>query len=386
MQPPPGSPFAGKQVCKLNKSLYGLKQAPLCWNVKINQVLLDIGFSRSVAEFGIYSMVKDGTITLVALYVDDLLIVSNDLLSIQSVKSSLSSKFKMKDLGLVSTFLGMQVSQSDVYVSVSLSHYLSGFLAEFELSNCNSVVTPFAAGVSLVPNGVVLSKTDASKYRTMVGKLLFAANTVRPDLSYAASALSRFIKEPHANHYAAAKHVLRYIKGTLSMCLEFKRQNTFDLVGYCDSDWAGDKVDRKSITGYLFMLGGTAITWKSTKQQTVALSSTEAEYMALGDAVKELLWLSQLLSNVGLKFNSSPIIFEDNEGCKLLSTHPVHHQRTKHIDIKHHFIRHHIAKGDCKIVSINTDNMIADMFTKSLGRLKFEKFTSLAGLKLIYDA
>ena len=383
MQPPPGSPAAGSKVCHLNKSLYGLKQAPLCWNVKINQVLIDFGFVRSMSEFGVYSLVIEKSVTLVALYVDDLLILSNSPSSIDSVKDVLSSHFKMKDLGAVSRFLGMQVSQRPGVVSMHLGQYLAGFLGDFNMSDCNTVQTPLAAGSSLVPEGKPLSDEDASLYRTMVGKLLFAANTVRTDLAYAASALSRFIKTPYANHYAAAKHVLRYIKGTLGLGLVFKKTTSFNLVGYCDSDWAGDKVDRKSITGYVYMLGNTAITWKSTKQQTVALSSTEAEYMALGDAVKELLWLTQLLKHIGLKMNKVPCIFEDNEGCRMLSTHPVHHQRTKHIDIKHHFVRHHISEGNCEIVSINTENMVADMLTKSLAKIKFNKFVGLAGMSNI---
>ncbi len=316
---------------------------------------------------------------------DDLLILSNNDSTIQSVKLSLSLHFRLKDLGLVSTFLGMQVSQGLSTVSVHLSRYLHHFLAEFHMSDCNSVTTPLASGISLVPDGHALSAADTSKYRTMVGKLLFAANTVRPDLSFAASALSRFIKSPHSNHLAAVKHVLRYVKGTLNYGLEFKKQESFNLIGYCDSDWAGDKVDRKSITGYVFMLGSTAITWKSTKQQTVALSSTEAEYMALGDAVKEVLWLSQLMVHIGLKLHSPPTIFEHNEGCKMLSTHPVHHQRTKHIDIKHHFVRDHIAAGDCQLVSIDTENMVADMFTKNLGSVKFLKFVKLSGIKSLSD-
>ncbi|TID16750.1 hypothetical protein CANINC_004107, partial [Pichia inconspicua] len=292
MHPPSGSPFTGK-VFGLKKSIYGLKQAPLCWNLKINQVLIDLGFNRSMAEFGVYSKVVEGKAVLVALYVDDLLIISNDSSNIKDVKFALSSHFQMKDLGLVSTFLGMQVKQESGRVTVSLERYLRNFLSDFNMGDCNSVTTPLVAGSSLVPDGTLLSSEEASRYRTMVGKLLFAANTVRPDLVYAASALSRYIKEPHRNHMVAGKHVLRYIKGSLNKGLVFKKQKVFKLVGYCDSDWAGDKADRKSITGYTFLLGNTAVTWKSTKQQTVALSSTEAEYMALGDAVKELLWLKQ---------------------------------------------------------------------------------------------
>jgi hypothetical protein len=380
MKIPDGVDAPAGMVCKLNKSLYGLKQAPLCWNNAINKVLVGAGFNRSLVEYGVYSYSNgSGAVVLVALYVDDLLICSNSPDLIQGVKDLLSSNYKMKDLGLVTTFLGMQIDQSSANVTVKLSHYLSGILSEFGLSDCNSVTTPFAAGTDFAP-GLDLSDDNVTCFRSMVGKLLFAANTCRPDLAYAASTLSRFIKDPKANHLAAAKHVLRYIKGTLNFGLTFTHVVDFSLVGFSDSDWAGDKLDRKSITGYVFTLAGAAITWKTKKQQTVALSSTEAEYMALGDAVKELLWLFQLLLQIGLKFNSVPVIYEDNEGCRLLSNHPSHHQRTKHIDIRHHFIRDHVRLNHLQILQIRTDEMLADMFTKNLGRLKFKRFVELIGV------
>ena len=381
MRVPPGITASPGSVCRLNKSIYGLKQAPLCWNLKINHVLVTAGFSRAVSEFGVYSKISGKHIVLVALYVDDLLILSNNDDLVAQVKKSLSSHFQMKDLGLASVFLGMQINQNSSAVSVHLSHYLKGFLSEFNMLDSNSVTTPLVPGFSLVPDGSPLNTSDAAKYRSMVGKLLFAANTVRPDLAFAASVLSRYIKEPHGNHLAGMKHVLRYIKGTLNLGLKYSKGETFKLVGYCDADWAGDNVDRKSTTGYLFMLSGAAITWRSTKQKTVALSSTEAEYMALGDAVKEILWLQQLLEHIGLKKTEPPIIYEDNEGCRMLSSHPSHHHRTKHIDIRHHFIRDHVNQNHCKIVAISTNNMVADVLTKQLARPKFEKFTSLAGMK-----
>ena len=367
-------------VCKLNKSLYGLKQAPLCWNKAINMVLLSAGFCRSTNEFGIYTKVTDKSIVVVALYVDDLLICSNNMVDIQSVKDLLSSHYKMKDLGVASRFLGMNLTQTKFHVELNLSHYLNEYLRDFNMQDCNPVSTPFAAGTDFLP-GDSISDADVSRFRSMVGKLLFAANTCRPDLSFAASTLSRFIKDPKANHVAAAKHVLRYIKGTMNYGLSYNRCSNFRLVGYSDSDWAGDKFDRKSITGYVFMLSGCAITWKSKKQSTVALSSTEAEYMALGDTVKELLWLVQLVQNIGLKFKNPPTVFEDNEGCKLLSNHPVHHQRTKHIDIRHHFIREHLNNNLFILESASTDDMAADMFTKNLNRLKFKKFVHLIGMQ-----
>ena len=378
MKVPDGVEAPAGMVCKLQKSLYGLKQAPLCWNIAINRVLVSAGFKRSVNEFGIYVKVNGGVIVIVALYVDDLLICSNNMNAIGHVKELLHSNYKMKDLGAVSTFLGMEIRQTSAAVHVKLNRYLTGVLADFSMSDCNPVATPLASGTDFVPREA-LSDADVTRFRSMVGKILFAANTCRPDLAFAASTLSRFLKDPRTNHLAAAKHVLRYIKGTLDVGLVFRGNARCQLVGYSDADWAGDKVDRKSVTGYVFMLAGCAITWKTKKQQTVAMSSTEAEYMALGETVKELLWLSQLLKHIGLKFGP-PTIFEDNEGCKLLSNHPVHHQRTKHIDIRHHFLRDHLNKNDFILQSARTDEMAADMFTKSLERPKFKKFVEMIGM------
>ncbi|TID30419.1 hypothetical protein CANINC_000997 [Pichia inconspicua] len=165
--------------------------------------------------------------------------------------------------------------------------------------------------------------------------------------------------------------------------MTYQKQEMCDLIGYCDSDWAQDKIDRKSVTGYTFMLSNGAITWKSTKQQTVAQSSSEAEYMALGEAVKETLWLKQLLTQIGMKFQKPVVINEDNQGAIALASHPSNHGRTKHIDIKYHFIRDHVAKKDCVINSIRTDEMVADVLTKNLGKIKFNKFVKDAGMQKI---
>ena len=368
MKVPDGVDAPANKVCRLRKSLYGLKQAPLCWNIKINDVMLAAGFKRSLSEFGLYSKVVDAEVVLVALYVDDLLILSNNVALINQVKLLLNSSFKMKDLGVVNTFLGMEISQTSNGISLHLNKYFNNMLQDFGMTECNAVSTPLPSNINAIDDGSRLLESDATAFRSMVGKLLFAANTVRTDLAFAASYLSRFIKDPHTKHLSACKHTLRYIKGTTKLGLMFREGSEFELVGYCDADWAGDKVDRKSMTGYLFKLGNSIITWKCKKQQTIALSSTEAEYMALGDAVKEALWIRQLLKGLGLKGKAASTIYEDNEGCKMLSEHPIHHQRTKHIDIRHHFIRDHIQKNEVEIKSISTNYMIADMLTKSLNQ------------------
>ena len=310
MVQPPGFIKRGQEnkVCHLHKSLYGLKQAPLCWNQQINHVLHDGGFTRAVSEYGVYCFTApSGSSILIALYVDDLLIMSSDLDAIKSVKTLLSSHFKMKDLGLAKTFLGLDIAQTSGRVSLSLKSYIDRILSSTNMLDCNSVSTPLPAGYDFFLPSPALS--DITSYRSLVGKLLFGANTVRPDISFAVSALSRFLQAPNEIQYKAAKHVVRYLKGTRSLGLNYFAQNYFSLTAFCDADWASDKNDRRSTTGYIFQLAGAPITWKSKKQQTVALSTAEAEYMALGDAVKEILWLLQLSDQLKIKFDSVPIIF-----------------------------------------------------------------------------
>ncbi|OUM56095.1 hypothetical protein BVG19_g5801 [[Candida] boidinii] len=175
---------------------------------------------------------------------------------------------------------------------------------------------------------------------------------------------------------------IQHLKGTRSLGLSYSAQNYLSLTAFCDADWASDKSDRRSTTGYIFQLAGAPITWKSKKQQTVALSTAEAEYMALGDAVKEILWLLQLSDQLKIKFDTVPIIFDDNMSCIELASHPGFHDRTKHIDIRHHFIREAVAKKIFDLEHVDTNNMVADMLTKSLVKVKHTYLRDLAGISL----
>lgn len=371
------------KVCRLVKSLYGLKQAPLCWNTKINSVLETAGFIRAPSDLGIYSFTRNSSVLLLALYVDDLLLLSNDASLVTFAKSLLGSHFSMKDLGAVKSFLGMDVSQAPGRVSICLSRYLSKVLADFNMTDCNPVSVPLSPSLDLTSFSPDEQFPDASRYRSMVGKLLFASNTVRPDLSYAVSVLSRYIKDPKEVHMKAAKQVLRYVKGTLDAGLLYRSVGSFQLIGYCDADWANDKSDRASNTGYVFKLSDGPISWRSKKQATVAQSSTEAEYLALGDAVRELLWLKQLLNQLPVNTTGTPILYEDNNGCILLAGHPVFHSRTKHIDVRHHFLRQHLADGSFELIHVGTNHMAADMLTKPLAKVKFAQLCELLGVKTV---
>ncbi|GMG36772.1 unnamed protein product [Ambrosiozyma monospora] len=381
MSPPPGvnlgSPDA---VCRLIRSIYGLPNSPLCFYLKIHSVLVEFGLTRSTYEYGLYFKVSSTGILLVSLYVDDLALVSNDPALVAAVKAKLTSVFEMKDLGKVSNFLGMSVSQTPGRVSLDLEVYLTRLLQDFGMSHCNPVATPLPPSIDLASDTSPLL-SDSSVYRSMVGKLIFACNTVRPDLAFSVSTLSRYLSSPREGHLTAAKHVLRYVKGTLHLKLVYRHSSSFKITGYCDADWAGDKSDRKSTSGYFFSISGAPVIWKSKKQHSIALSSTESEYISLSASVKDLLWLTQLLKTIHLQPQQITEIFEDNEGCIALANHPAHHERTKHIDIRYHFLRFYV-KSVFVICPIATVDNPADTLTKPLAREKFVKFRELLGLTI----
>ncbi|VVT44812.1 uncharacterized protein SAPINGB_P000542 [Magnusiomyces paraingens] len=387
MRQPKGFVVKGQEskVCHLKKSLYGLKQAPLCWNEKIHGALVKLGFIRNESDYGVYTKGSGSTMVIIALYVDDLLISGNSSEVIAKTKSSLSSMFKMKDLGPVEQFLGMRVKQSPYHITVDVSRYIFDMLEEFGMQNCSSVKTPLPTR-DLSDFSESDSATDASMYRSIIGKLIYAANCARPDLAVAVSFLCRYMQSPKSIHMEAAKHTLRYLKGTAELGLEYRAQKVYKLVGYSDADYAQDKQDRKSFTGYVFILSGGPITWACRKQVSPASSSVESEYMSLSDASKECFWINQLLSLCKIPVPLPVTMFEDNQGCIALAQNPVFHRRTKHIDVRYHVVRHYIRSGVIHLEYLDTQVMLADMFTKNLGRVKFETLRGLLGMKAVGDS
>jgi hypothetical protein len=366
------------KVYKLKKSLYGLKQAPLCWNKEIDGALTKFGFTRNKADHGVYVKGSNKDWIAVVLYVDDLLIISANNIEITKVKNCLSSMFKMKDLGLVEYFLGMKFTKTKHGYHINQAKYIGEILDVFGMTDCNPAKVPMIGKWDLENNDS--ESVDETLYCSMIGKLLYAANYIRPDISYAVSLLSRYLNGPKMIHLKAAKHVMRYLKGNSQLGIEFIRQAKFTINAYCDADWAGDKQDRKSTTGYVVIASGGAICWKSKKQSVVSLSTTEAEYMAVGEVTKEILWVNNMISELHLKPSLPVKIYEDNNGCLNMSKNPVHHSRTKHIDIRHHFLRDHDQRGDIILQPIRSNDMIADMLTKNLGNIQFRKLVKDMGL------
>lgn len=357
------------KVLKLNRALYGLKQLPLMWNKEITEFLLKKGFQQLQSEKGLYFK---GNVVL-GLYVDDILFFANNNNEASEIKRMFESKYKIKDLGVAKKVLGINVKQEKGTIKLSLEDKIETMLEDFDMKDANAVATPCIQNQVFQPS----KPCDSSDYRSIVGKLLFMANTVRYDIAFIVSKLSRYFNEPTEDHYNAAKRVLRYLQGTKDHGLVYFANND-DLKVYVDADWGSDPENRKSTTGYVIKYQGSPISWKSKKQQTVALLSTEAEYMAITEVVKEVLWLLQVFEELQISISKPVKIYEDNRSAMLLAEHPHVHQRTKHIDIRYHCIRDYIIRGLVELEHVDTNNQVADLLTKSLGKQKFRDFKSLA--------
>ena len=222
---------------------------------------------------------------------------------------------------------------------------------------------------------------DEKMYQAAIGSLNYAAIATRPDLSTAVGKLAQFMKNPSAEHWVAIKRVLRYVKGTLNLGLRFTYSESFKLVGYSDSDWAGCVDSRKSTSGYVFRVGNSTVSWSSKKQPVTALSSTEAEYIALCAAAQETVWLRNLLADIGIKQSEATTVYGDNQGAICLSKNPKNHPRTKHIDVKYHYTRELVESDIIKVDYVPTSEMVADTLTKGLARPSFEKLRLSMGVE-----
>ena len=357
------------KVCRLNSSLYGLKQSARCWNQVIDSHLKSKNYEASTADPCVYyktEVVKGKKIILLlAVYTDDTIICSNDLEALKAEKKSLSTRFEMDDRGEIHFILWMTVTRNrkEKTLTIDQKSYLETVLKRFGMFDCRPVATPVESAKKFQKLSEDEQPIDVSKYQAAIGSLNYAAIATRPDISAAVGMLSQFMQSPSEDHWIGVKRVLRYLKGTMNYGLKFVYSESFALSGYSDSDWAGCVVSCKSTSGQIFRLGGCTISWRSKKQPIVALSSTEAEYVALCEASQETAWLRRLLFDVGLVQSEPTIIYEDNQGAMALARNPKDHPRTKHIDVRYHYIRECIERKRVSVVYLPTADMVADTLT-----------------------
>lgn len=248
------------------------------------------------------------------------------------------------------------------------------------MSEAQSVSTPSDTNVKLTKEDDVSKQVDSSLYQSMVGSLLYAATATRPDISHAVGVVSKFNANPSEAHMTAVKRIMRYLKGTADLALIYRKSEEEMVLAYSDADWAGDIDDRHSTTGNVCMMAKGAVSWLSKKQATVALSTAEADYVALSSVTQEVIWIRRLLSDIGVIFNAPTMIMEDNQGAIAIASNPVGHSRTKHIDIRYHFVREAILNKTVQLQYCPTEFMLADILTKPLSRECFEKLRCTLGL------
>ncbi|PKU73010.1 Retrovirus-related Pol polyprotein from transposon TNT 1-94 [Dendrobium catenatum] len=356
-------------VCKLNKAIYGLKQSPRQWFETLTGFLHDLGFVKSHSDPSLLLYQKDKIRSYFLIYVDDIIITGNNSVFLQELRSKLHLRFNMKDLGTLSQFLGLQCTKTDYGLLLSQTQYANLILERAGMTNCKSVVTP-TSSKSTKLSSPSPDFVNPSLYRQLVGSLQYLTLT-RPDITYAVNKVSQHMHQPTEQNFEDLKRILRYLHGSLHIGLPLYRDSTI-LTAYVDSDWAGDQSDRKSTTGYCMFFGNTLTSWSVKKQATIARSSTEAEYRALASAAAEILWLRQLLQELGCPQKLPTILYCDNTSAIALAHNPVFHARTKHIEVDGHFIRECIQNNSIQVHHISSKDQIADFFTKSLSAAQFK--------------
>lgn len=374
-----------KKVYKLNKALYGLRQAPRAWNHKLNQILLELGFRKCSKEPSVYRKNVDNQLLIVAVYVDDLYVTGSSENVIEVFKGEMASKFDMSNLGRLSYYLGIEVNQFNGGITLNQTRYAQKILEESGMRDCNLCHTPMETGLKLC-RADKEEDIDATRYRKNVGCLRYLLHT-RPDLSYAVGVLSRYMSMPKVSHGTAMKQCLRYLKGSTSLGLVFRRSapSVPRLVGYSDSSYNTDPDDGKSITGHVFYLNDSLIRWCSQKQETVALSSCEAEFIAGTEAAKQAIWIQELLGEILEQPCVKATIRIDNQSAIALTKNPVFHGRSKHIHSRYHFIRECVEKGQVNVEHVAGNQQKADILTKALGRIRFKEMRDLIGMQDLMD-
>lgn len=380
-------------VCKLKKSIYGLKQASRQWYLKFNQVILSFGFEINLGEDCVYHKFSGSRFIFLVLYVDDILLASNDKDLLKDTKKFLSNKFEMKDLGEASFVLGIQIhrDRSRGMLGLSQKSYIEKVLQRFSMENCKPHDTPVSKGdkfsLKQCPKNNLESKyMENIPYASAVGSLMYAQVCTRPDLAFIIGMLGRYQSNPGREHWIAAKRVMRYLQNTKNYMLTYTKSNHLEIIGFSDSDFAGCQDSRKSTSGYVFTLAGGAISWRSAKQTLVTTSTMEAEFVACYEASNQAIWLRKFIKGLRIVENvERPLkLYCDNRAAVLYSNNNKSSSKSKHIDIKFLVVRERVQNEQIDIQFIGTNSMLADPFTKALSPLVFHEHVAHMGV-MIFD-
>jgi len=377
MSPPPGLGLKGK-VLRLKKALYGLKQAPLKWYEKLTRTLSTIGFHPT--HFDPCVFVHTDSTTYIVVYVDDLTIASKNQSSYQKLLNLLKSVFKVSEKGPLSWILGIEVLHSKDGITLSQSTYAKQILERFQLENAKTVSTPMDPNSHLLKANEDETPHEQNLYQQMIGSLMYLVTGTRPDLAHSVSFLSQFSSNPQPSHHSAVKRVFKYLNGTRNFSLFFPRDGKLQLIGYSDADHGKNLSDRKSYSGYVFLLGNCPISWLSKKQTSVAISTTEAEYMAMSLTARQAIWYRNGFKEFKL---TVPItLLTDSQSGMKLANNPILQQRTKHIAIHYHFTRERLQAGDFQLDYVPSEENLADLLTKGLHKSAHLTLCDKLGLRI----
>ncbi|KAI3685320.1 hypothetical protein L6452_34562 [Arctium lappa] len=369
---PPGfeNPSYPDRVYKLKKALYGLHQAPRAWYDTLSSYLLENGFERGVIDKTLFIKRKKKDILLVQIYVDDIIFESTRESMCREFEELMHQRFKMSSMGELTFFLGLQVQQKSDGIFICQSKYVQDILTKFGFSDSKPGSTPMETHKQITAD-LEGEDMDVHHYRSMIGSLMYLTAS-RPDIMFPVCVCARFQVRPKQSHYQAVKRIFRYLKGQPRLGLWYPHDSSFDLLAYSNSDLGGANLDRKSTSGGCQFLGARLVSWQCEKQTTMSTSTTEAEYIAAASCCSQVLWIQNQMLDYGVTFLHTPI-FIDNSSAISIVNNPVKHSKTKHIEIRYHFIRDCNEKKLIQVVKVHTDNQYADLFTKAfdVGRFTF---------------
>jgi Reverse transcriptase (RNA-dependent DNA polymerase) len=379
IHPPMGYPRTPGIVWRLKKPLYGLCTAPKAWADTLKEFVRDYGFcSVNCSDtFYTYTHPSSGASIHLVFHVDDILFsFSTDDVG-SAFKKALLSRFDGTDDGPVNLFVGISVTRDAYHTLLHQTPLAESLLADFGMTDCYSVRTPMDPGTLLTAqsDSDPVGDVDVERFQHLVGTLLYLTTWTRPDLAFATNQLAKFMSNPAPKHMTAALRVLRYLKGTVSLGITYTRDqpNSNRLVGFADADWASCTETRRSVSGYVLLLNGGAISWSSRQQKSVALSTCEAEYVSASKASDDIVFLRRILSDAGAHQSDPTPLYEDNRGCRMMSENPVANSRSKHIDYRVHSLRERVSDGNVRLVDCPTVDMVADPLTKNLAAPAFER-------------
>ena len=371
------------KVARLWKAIYGLKQASRMWNLHIDGILKRMGFFRLSGDHGVYYKWDGVNRVWLALYVDDIFLISRSLANIEASKRTLGVDMKVKDLGVAQFLLGielrrMQEGMKEGDIMLVQEKYIIEILQQFKMTDCKPSSTPLEPSVKLTlkdspVDDIGKARMEQFPYRQVVGKLMYLAVCTRPDICQAVSELSRFNNNPGMRHWEGAQRVLRYLKGTSGVGLLYSHGESSDIWGYVDASHTSCPDSNKGRAAYIFMSGGGPVSWASKRVGNGSLSSCETEYMGLTLAAQEASYLGELHAEMYRDIDSVDKsvkcidLLTDSQSAKSLAENPVYHGRSKHILAKWHYIRQRVSKGYIKLFDVRTDSMGADMMTKAVG-------------------